>query len=598
METTKKTTQNNPLEDVYEEFVLDNPGEPASLLVHNDDPMLAITALCLSDGRGTEPLRFNGRRIFDVTEGLGFILKLYCNPGAQAFIDAWNKHHSVVLYTKIGKFEEEFELSLYPDQVNPMLLTLHMRPSDGFIINYTAAYSITINAGCDNEFSNIYSFKVFELPVDLLNFTVMGSTCTFYMNDSSNYYAIKKDEREFVIFTVACANMTESLFFHGIDEVEYEIVISDGDRVLHTSLHRNEDVMLTDEETDEYICLPTSVDISALDKGKYYFELYFMGRLQHRRAFEVGDANVEYRDKEYIYMQRSNDDASGKSSLDALNSLVGLAAVKRDITANINYLKLAKAREAVGLKNPKRLLNMVFTGSPGTGKTTVCRLFGSILHRLGLLSSGHVTEVNRAGLVGRYIGESESRTKAAIEQAKGGVLFIDEAYALIDGSSDGKDYGMRVIDTLMPYLSEPDDMIVVLAGYEKEMHRLLDSNPGLSSRFPVRYHFDDYSPAELMEIAKQFLLANQYAVSPAAENKLMRLFEMAVTKPNFGNGRYVKTLLENTVIPNMANRLVAADALGDVDRLSKIEDADIPENVAIAGNPKRNVIGFNQVQYK
>jgi stage V sporulation protein K len=253
---------------------------------------------------------------------------------------------------------------------------------------------------------------------------------------------------------------------------------------------------------------------------------------------------------------------------------------------------LMKAREKMGLPHGERILNMVFMGNPGTGKTMVCRLLGSLLKEIGILSKGHVVEVNRECLIGQYIGESEKRTKSFIEQAKGGILFIDEAYSLVTREDHDRDFGRRVLDTLMTHLSEPsNDLLVVMAGYTNEMKFLMNSNPGLASRFPIRFEFPDYTPEELMQICQLYFDRYHYQITDDAKSALLNILMNVVSIPNYGNGRYVKTLIENQIIPNMANRIASDNAFADPIALIRIEKVDIPLNTSIK-EPYRK-IGFN-----
>lgn len=326
-----------------------------------------------------------------------------------------------------------------------------------------------------------------------------------------------------------------------------------------------------------------------------YYLTYFIPRRDGKGNNDGKDRNEGSRsnnpENDNIIAEPSKSEAMAK-----LEALIGLDEVKRCIKTNLNYVLLMKAREKAGLPHGERILNMTFMGNPGTGKTTVCRLLGALLKEIGILSKGQVVETNREGLIGQYIGESEKRTKELIDEAKGGILFIDEAYALCTHSDNNRDFGRRVIDTLMPHLSEPNnDLIVVMAGYTEEMTTLLKSNPGLASRFPINFEFPDYTPEELMQIGKQYFATYKYQITAEAEAAIQRLFNSAVNIPNFGNGRYVKTLIENHIIPNMANRIALSNAFDDTDALVRIEVADIPLDNTIK-REKRQTIGFNVSQ--
>jgi len=239
-----------------------------------------------------------------------------------------------------------------------------------------------------------------------------------------------------------------------------------------------------------------------------------------------------------------------------LQKMVGLSELKKSIESHLNMVRFAALRADMGIHTEMPPLHMLFTGNPGTGKTTVADLIGEIYASLGLLSVGHVIRVERSDLVGVHIGDTEKKTKAVLQQARGNVLFIDEAYTLY--SSDGEDFGNRVLETLLSALSrEETDMIVVLAGYPEEMNALLESNPGLKSRFPYTFYFQDYSVDELMEIAQEVARKSHYTFSPAALRSLRQLVaqEVAQKDHHFGNARFVTRLISAHILPAMSDRL-------------------------------------------
>jgi SpoVK/Ycf46/Vps4 family AAA+-type ATPase len=231
-----------------------------------------------------------------------------------------------------------------------------------------------------------------------------------------------------------------------------------------------------------------------------------------------------------------------------LQQMVGLADVKREVGNMVDLLASSRQRIAAGLPAPPLSRHLIFAGPPGTGKTTVARLYGSILAAMGVLQRGQVIEVGRADLVGEYIGHTAQRTKAAFDRARGGVLFIDEAYTLASGSGSGPDFGREAIDTLVKLMEDHrDEVVVIAAGYEGEMEKFLGANPGLSSRFSHRVRFADYSTDELVTIVSQHAAAAGYELSTATVAALRAHFAGVQRGPSFGNGRYARQVLDEAI---------------------------------------------------
>lgn len=260
-----------------------------------------------------------------------------------------------------------------------------------------------------------------------------------------------------------------------------------------------------------------------------------------------------------------------------LNSLIGLASVKTEVETLTNFIKIQQTRAAKGLKTSAVSYHCVFTGNPGTGKTTVARILAKIYKRLGVVSKGHLVETDRAGLVAEYVGQTAVKTNKIIDSALDGVLFIDEAYSLISGGEN--DFGKEAIATLLKRMEDNRDrLIVILAGYTKNMKDFIDSNPGLQSRFNRYIEFPDYSAGELLQIFEANMKKYEYRFGEGAREYLQQYFENEVAHKdaNFGNGRLVRNVFEKS-LERQANRLAREVDL-TTDRLSQIEIEDLPQS--------------------
>lgn len=237
-----------------------------------------------------------------------------------------------------------------------------------------------------------------------------------------------------------------------------------------------------------------------------------------------------------------------------LNELIGLAGIKREVNNLINIATIHNLRKQNGLKTVDMSLHMVFSGNPGTGKTTIARLMARIYKSLGILSKGHLVEVDRSGLVAGYVGQTATKTSAVIEEALGGVLFIDEAYAL--NSKSENDFGQEAINTLLKAMEDHrDDLVVIVAGYDGLMDQFIHSNPGLESRFNRYLHFDDYNADEMLGILDMQLKKGQYQLTEDARLAAKQYIEDANTSSiSFGNARGVRNIFERLLVAQ-ANRL-------------------------------------------
>lgn len=277
------------------------------------------------------------------------------------------------------------------------------------------------------------------------------------------------------------------------------------------------------------------------------------------------------------------------NAYDELREMVGLREAKAVIQKALNYYKMQKLYEEKGLVRDNPAMHMVFTGNPGTAKTTVARLFARIMKDNGLLSKGQLVEVGRGDLVGRFVGWTAKTVQAKFKEAHGGVLFIDEAYSLVDGHSGS--FGDEAINTIVQEMeNHRQDVVVIFAGYPDEMEGFLQKNPGLRSRIAFHVPFADYSAQELCEIAALMGRSKGISLEKAAMDKLRTVFALVTQQSDFGNGRYVRNLLEQAKM-NLASRLLESD-LDEISakELSTIKAVDI--EVPVLPTAQKHKIGF------
>ena len=270
------------------------------------------------------------------------------------------------------------------------------------------------------------------------------------------------------------------------------------------------------------------------------------------------------------------------ATIEDLTELIGLHRVKKEVMAMKNFIEVNRRREQAGMKTPQVSYHCVFTGNPGTGKTTVARIVAGIYKELGILQKGHLVETDRSGLVAEYVGQTAVKTNKVIDTALDGVLFIDEAYSLVGAGKE--DFGKEAISTLVKRMEDDRDrLVIILAGYEDEMQQFIESNPGLRSRFNRYIHFEDYSAEELKQIYLRMLQKYDFVLQPEAEQILLQHFYQCAANrgKDFGNARYVRNLFERT-IKVQAVRL-ADQPETDKSQLAMITAEDI--STAIADNP-------------
>ena len=336
-------------------------------------------------------------------------------------------------------------------------------------------------------------------------------------------------------------------------------------------------------------------------EGMYTAELVILDRVVAVLPFEIEYEDIE--GTESLQLFRGNKSitidpdmevsTSYEDVLEKFSKLIGLQSIKKQINDHSNYIKYLQLRKKRGLREDDEInIHSVFVGNPGTGKTTVAKMMGAIYKNMGLLSKGHVHEVDRSDIVGEYIGQTAPKVKKAITKARGGVLFIDEAYSLARTNDDSKDFGREAIEILVKEMSsKKGDLAIIVAGYPKEMDHFINSNPGLKSRFKQFFEFPDYLPQELIEIANY--AAEQYGVyfTKASKEKLSEIIIDAFRNrgTNFGNARFVFDLVEKAKV-NLGLRVMKLD---DPDKLSDrvlnqivLEDVNGLKLNAIKSKPK------------
>ena len=272
-------------------------------------------------------------------------------------------------------------------------------------------------------------------------------------------------------------------------------------------------------------------------------------------------------------------DTSFEQEMSGLNAMTGLHEVKQLLNETFNQLQFDDLRSRMGLAVRKKgIHHMIFTGNPGTGKTTVARMIGKIFHAMGLLSKGDVIVTERSRMVGQFLGETERNMQEILRKAQGNVLFIDEAYTLTADKDNRKDFGYRAVECLLTVLSRNSpDMIVVLAGYEKEMNQMLATNPGLRGRFPHTLRFEDYSADELMEIALQLFRKEEYILTGEAGRQLYETISEAVADKteSFSNARWIEQYVYSGILPAMAERVLNRGGAIDKESCRTVEKEDV-----------------------
>ncbi len=413
----------------------------------------------------------------------------------------------------------------------------------------------------ENPYLDIQSIKLYEGPYD-----DVPEEERLYMRKFNS------EETRYIYVEIALKN----LLFHKSWQCELFVKFYNDARELKGQVVRLHKV----EKHDETIVFTTGWGSNikgSWRKDRYTAEIVFMDRLLAVAPFEVGEAFEEgftgailpYQDAPALIPAGEDDNLSFDELVERLDLLIGLSAVKNQVRNHARYIQFLQLRKEKGFEEKSEInVHSVFIGNPGTGKTTVAGMMGMLYKKMGLLTKGHVHEVDRTDLVGEYIGQTAPKVKEAIEKSRGGVLFIDEAYALARSNDDTKDFGREVIEILVKEMSNgPGDLAVIVAGYPKEMKYFLDSNPGLKSRFKLHFEFQDYLPQELSEIASFACREKGVEFTPEAKARIDEIIVESYRKRDrtFGNARFVFDLIDKAKI-NLGLRIMALENPRALDR--------------------------------
>jgi SpoVK/Ycf46/Vps4 family AAA+-type ATPase len=435
----------------------------------------------------------------------------------------------------------------------------------------------------ENPYIQLHSLKLYEGPYDDV------------LEDDRTYY--KKflgSETRYIYAEILLKN----IHFEKAWQCELFVKFYNDARELKGQVIRLQKI----ERKDEYLKVSAGWGSNVKGswrKDKYTCELVFMDKLMAITPFEVSDFSEEGiapvflpdRTSPIFYTSADDVNETFEEVMSQLNALIGLTEIKEKVRNHAKYIQFLQLRKDLGFEESDKVnVHSVFIGNPGTGKTTVAGMMGKLYRKMGLLTRGHVHIVDRVDLVGEYIGQTAPKVKEAIERARGGVLFIDEAYALARSADDTKDFGREVIEILVKEMSDgPGDLAVIVAGYPKEMKQFLDSNTGLKSRFKHHFEFSDYLPQELSQIADIVCQKMEVKLTPEAKSRIDEIIVNAFRERDrtFGNARFVYDLIEKSKV-NLGLRIMSLEDPKTLDRAA-LETIELPDATTLDFKPRREL---------